>query len=135
MDAPDGFEMTGRRAFYRPVGTVSLGEAVDMVAGAIAYAREKGACEVLANVSALAGFAAPTTLQRYHLVRKWVATAGGSVRLAVVACAEMIDPSKFGVTVAVNRGLTADIFVTEAEALAWLDGEARAAKLRTAEPG
>jgi len=33
----------------------------------------------------------------------------------------MIDPQKFGVTVALNRGLICDVFTTEAEAIAWLD--------------
>jgi|SRR5215475_11272469 len=123
MDAPDRFEMRGRRAFYRPVGTVSLGEAEDMVSLAIAHACAQGASELLANLSAMVGFGPPTTVERYRLVTKWVATAGGRLRLAVVARAEMIDPHKFGVTVATNRGLMAEIFTTEAEALAWLDGE------------
>jgi hypothetical protein len=34
----------------------------------------------------------------------------------------MIDPAKFGVTVAANRGLVSNVFTTEAEAVAWLDG-------------
>ena len=125
MDAPDRFEMTGRRAFYRPAGAMSLSQAGEMVSTALAHARDKGATELVANLSAVTGFSSPTTLERYRLVTAWVATAGGRLRLAVVARAEMIDPHKFGVTVAANRGLTADIFTTEAEALAWLDGERR----------
>jgi hypothetical protein len=105
------------------VGTVSLEEAVDMVSAAIGYAREKGASELLANISALTGFAPPETSERYFLIEKWAAAAGGRVRLVVVARAEVIDPHKFGVTVAANRGLIGNIFVTEAEALAWLDGK------------
>jgi hypothetical protein len=38
----------------------------------------------------------------------------------MVARAEMIDPEKFGVTVAAMRGLASNIFATEAEARAWL---------------
>jgi hypothetical protein len=38
----------------------------------------------------------------------------------MVARAEMIDPEKFGVTVAANRGLVSNIFTTELEARAWL---------------
>lgn len=41
--------------------------------------------------------------------------------MAVVARVEMIDQGKFGVTVAGNRGLIADVFMTEGEAVAWLD--------------
>jgi hypothetical protein len=35
----------------------------------------------------------------------------------------MIDPRKFGVTVARNRGLVSNIFTTEAEARVWLDAK------------
>jgi hypothetical protein len=51
----------------------------------------------------------------------WADEASGGVRLAMVARAEMIDPEKFGVTVAANRGLVSNIFTTELEARAWLD--------------
>ena len=121
LDAPDRFEITGGRAFYRPVGTVSLGEAVDMVCSAIAYARAKAASTLLANITALSGFAPPNTGERYILIEKWAAAAGTRVRLAVVASADMIHPHKLGATVAGTRGLLANIFVSEAEALAWLD--------------
>jgi hypothetical protein len=33
---------------------------------------------------------------------------------------EMIDPDRFGVTVAMNRGLNGNVFSTEEEAIAWL---------------
>ncbi len=123
MDVPDRFEITGSRAFYRPVGAVSLGKAVDLVSTALAYTREQGASELLVNISGLSGFASPSLANRYFLVEKWAAKAAGRVRLALVARAEMIDPYKFGVTTAANRGFASDIFTTEAEALAWLDGE------------
>ena len=51
----------------------------------------------------------------------WAEEARGSLRLVMVARAEMIDPRKFGVTVAANRGLESNIFPTEAEARDWLD--------------
>jgi preprotein translocase subunit YajC len=38
----------------------------------------------------------------------------------MVARAEMIDPKKFGVTVAANSGLVGDVFESEEKALAWL---------------
>ena len=59
--------------------------------------------------------------ERYVAIGRWAALAGGSVRLAVVARAEMIDAGKFGVIVARNRSLVAEIFTSEAEAAAWLD--------------
>lgn len=49
----------------------------------------------------------------------------GLIRMAMVARTGMIDQRKFGVTVAANRGLVADVVTTEAEAeaIAWLDGK------------
>ena len=117
--------MTGTRAFYRPIGTASLSQAVDTVASALAFAREKGASEVLVSVADLSGFDPPNTAERYFLAEKWAAAAGGRLRVALVIGAEMIDPHKFGVTVATTRGMVADVFTTEAEALSWLDGKRR----------
>ena len=121
LGAPDRFEITEGRAFYRPVGTVSLREAVDMIANAILYTRTKAASALLVNVCALNGFAPPNIVQRYFLIEKWATAANGRVPLAVVAPPEMIHPKKFGVVVAANRGLIADIFVSEGEARGWLD--------------
>jgi hypothetical protein len=122
MNAPDHSETTGKRVCYRPVGAVSLDEAVDLVSMAIVYTRERGASELLANISGLIGFPPPSLGNRYLLIGKWAATAGGTVRLAVVARAEMIHRQKFGVAAAASLGLTGNIFETEAEALAWLNG-------------
>jgi len=127
MNAPDSFEIIGRRAFYRPIATVSFAEGVSRVADAIAYARDRGASELMANICGLTGSSAspnrpPNIVERYFVAEKWALAAAGRVRVAVVARAEMIDPYKFGVTVAANRGAVGNVFVTEAEALAWLDG-------------
>jgi hypothetical protein len=73
------------------------------------------------DTTALTGFPAPDTFQRFLAAVGWAESAGGRLRLSMVARAEMIDPAKFGVTVAANRGLVSNVFTTEAEALAWLD--------------
>ena len=52
-------------------------------------------------------------------MREWARAAGGAVRLAMVARPEMIDPQKFGVTVAANIGLNADVSTSDEEALHW----------------
>src|SRR5262245_32807074 len=107
---------------------MSGAEAVEMVADAIAYTREKGAAELLVNVYGLAGFASPNIMDRFLLAEKWTLAAGGRVRVALVDRAERIHPHKFGVMVAANRGAVFDVFATEAEALAWLDGGAGTAQ-------
>jgi hypothetical protein len=106
--------------FYRPVGSVSFDEAVALVRAAIAATRRNEAQDILVDTTALTGFPSPTTIERFFAVLQWAAEAEGCLRLAMVARAEMIDPEKFGVTVAAMRGLATNIFTTEAEARAWL---------------
>jgi hypothetical protein len=122
MDPSSNLEIVGRRAYYRPSGSASLDEVVDGVTSAIATSRKKGASELLVDISAVTGFAPPSTPDRFFAIEKWATAAAGKLRLAVVARAETVDAQKFGVTVARNRGLAADIFTTEAEATAWLHG-------------
>jgi hypothetical protein len=122
MDELDGFVMEMGRGLYRRVGSVSLDEAVARVRAAIAVARSNQARELLVDTTALTGFPSPDTLQRFLAAVEWAEEARGGLRLAMVARAEMIDPGKFGVTVAANRGLVSNIFTTEVEARAWLDG-------------
>jgi hypothetical protein len=121
MDELDGFVMEMGRGLYRPVGSVSLDEAVARVRAAIAVARSNQARDLLVDTTALTGFPSPDTFQRFLAVVEWAEEARGGLRLAMVARAEMIDPENFGVTVAANRGLVSNIFTTAVEARAWLD--------------
>ena len=121
MDALTNFEMAGGRGYFRPSGAVTLDQVVDMIDAALAFARAQGLHEVVVNVTALTGFAAPTVLERYRFSSRWASTVGGRVRVALVACPELIDPQRFGVTVAANRGMAGNVFVSEADAVAWLD--------------
>ena len=121
MDELDGFILEEGRGLYRPVGSVSFDEAVALVRAAIAAARSNQIRDLLIDTTALTGFPSPDTFQRFLAVVGWADEASGSVCLAMVARAEMIDPQKFGITVATNRGLVSNIFTTAAEARAWLD--------------
>jgi hypothetical protein len=121
LDKLDGFVLEGGRGLYRPVGSVSFNEAVALVRAAIAAACRDQAGELLVNTTSLTGFPSPDTFQRFLAAVEWADEASGDVCLAMVARAEMIDPQKFGVTVAANRGLVSNIFTTELEARAWLD--------------
>jgi len=121
LNEPNGFITEGRRGLYRPTGSVSFDEAVALVRAGIAAALAKQIREFLVDTTALTGFASPDTFQRFLAAVQWAEEAGGQLRLAMVARAEMIDPQKFGVTVAANRGLVSNIFPSETEARAWLD--------------
>jgi CheY-like chemotaxis protein len=120
MDEPEDFFQEDGRGLYRPTGSVSFDEAVDLVRGAIAAARKNRLRDLLVDTTKLTGFASPDTFERFLAVVEWVKEARSGVRLAMVARPEMIHPQKFGVLVAANRGLVSNIFTTEAEARAWL---------------
>jgi hypothetical protein len=120
MQPPEQFEQVGSRGFYRPVAVVTFEQAVDMVAQAMRYARERGLADLLVSSLGLTGFPAPSTIARYSLAVKWAESAG-ALRVAFVARAELIDSQKIGVLMAQNRGANGDVFTNDADALAWLD--------------
>jgi hypothetical protein len=113
----------GQRAFFRPVGVVTLETGIDMIVAAIGWAREQQVHDIVVNTHGLRGFNAPSTFARYDFGRR-IAEAAGAVHVAVVIAPELIDPQKLGALVAQNRGLTGDVFASEAAALEWLDARA-----------
>src|SRR3954468_7551187 len=121
MNDLDGFVLEGTRGVYRPTGTVSFDQAIALVRSGIAEAHARDVRALLVDTTALSGFASPHTFQRFLAAVDWAREASGRLRLAMVAKPEMIDPQKFGVTVAGNRGLKSNIFTDEPEARAWLD--------------
>ena len=117
---PDHFEVVEGRGFFRPKGRMSLEAAAEQVTAAIAYARAHGIKELFVNATGITGFGPPTLSERYFIVDNWARVARGAIRMAMVLRPEFIDPQKFGVTVALNRRLIADVFELEEPALAWL---------------
>lgn len=117
----DSFEQVGTRGFYRPVAEVSFEQAVDMVAQAMSHARSLGLVDLLANTIHLTGYAPPSVFARYAMASKWAENTGSSLRVALVARAEVVDPQKIGVLMMQNRGGNGDVFTSEADALAWLN--------------
>jgi len=105
---------------YRPRGTYSLVDAVDLVSAAIAYCRDQGANLLLVDVTGLNGLSIPTLVDRFLMVEDWAQQAKGTVVVAMVAPAEYIHPRKFGVRVALHFGLVCDVYTSEEEASKWL---------------
>jgi len=120
MNVTGDIEVSGDCAYYRPAGKLTLEQGAELVDQAIAFARDHRLPKLLVNCTNLIGFPSPSLPQRYFMVRGWATTAQGLVRVAMVARPEMIDPEKFGITVARNAGLTAEVYPTEPEAVAWL---------------
>ncbi len=107
-------------ATFRLGNVHAFHETEQLLVGAIVQARERGETELIVDITGLTGFAPPTLSARHSLARTWAAASQGQVRLAVVARSAFVDPQKFGVVAAANFGLHGDVFVTEAEAVAWL---------------
>jgi hypothetical protein len=114
------FEVVGDHAEYRPTGQASLKQMVEMVETAIVFAREQSVRRLLVVTSGLTGFNSPSIGDRYFFLRDWGEAARAFVRVAIVPTPEMIDPRKFGVTVAANAGFDSNVFASEVDALAWL---------------
>jgi hypothetical protein len=120
MSKPEHFEILKERAVFRPTGQVSIGQAAELVATAIGFARSSNIRRLLVDITNLTGFEPPDLASRYLTIHEWARAAGRSVRVAIVARPEMIDHQKFGTTVAANLGFVADAFTTEEDALTWL---------------
>jgi hypothetical protein len=107
---------------------MSLEKTVGRINDAIAVVRRIGVNKLLVETRLVRGFDPPGVAARFWFARKWADTAQGLVDLAIIARPEMIDPEKFGVLVARNRGTTANIFESEAQAAAWLYSKRQASK-------
>ncbi|HET9473496.1 MAG TPA: hypothetical protein VFO82_06350 [Steroidobacteraceae bacterium] len=121
MNVMEHFEQVGSRGFYRPVAQVSFEQAIDTIANGILTARELGLADLMANSTGLTGFAPPSVFARHSMALKWAQSAGSTLRVALVARIELIDPQKIGVLMYQNRGGNGEVFTNETDALAWLD--------------
>ena len=122
MNQPEHFEIMEDYAAFRPSGEVSLEQAVQLVTSAFVYARENQIKRLLVDATGLTGFDSPSLASRYFFVQEWARAAQGQVCVAFVTRPEMIDPQKFGIIVAENVGLRGNVFESEKEAVAWLQG-------------
>ena len=120
MSELQGFEMVGDHAEYRPKGEISVTQAIRLITSGIACARERQVEKLMVVTLGLATFQPPNVIQRFHFIHEWAKASGYPMRVAVVARSEMIDPRRFGVTVAFNIGFASDVFTSEEEALTWL---------------
>jgi hypothetical protein len=80
-------------------------------------AREAGLSKVLIDMREVQGELSVT--DRYELAKGFAEGFRG-LRVALVQAPPLLDPQRFGLTVAANRGATAEVFTTLAAARAWL---------------
>lgn len=120
MDAPPFYHPAEGHAVLRLAGPLELSQVVGLITHAITFARASAMPRLLVVLTEVTALRVPGLAARYEFIREWARQSGGMVRLALVLSAEMMDPRKFGVTVAANAGMTANVFTDENEALAWL---------------
>jgi len=75
---------------------------------------------MLVNVYGVRGIENLTTFMRYEVAVAWAESAG-ALRVALVVPENLMDPQKFALLMAHNRGVNGDVFISEAEALQWLN--------------
>jgi hypothetical protein len=116
----ENFELHEDYASLAPVGVVTIEQAVTMVTTAITNARKKGLKHLLVDFLNLKGIRRPVLQERYWIAHEWSREAAEAVSLALILEPQLIDPDRFGVVVAWNLGLRADVFTGVPEALKWL---------------
>jgi len=114
------FDFIGDIAVFRIVGKYTLPAGIELIRKGIAQARAQRITRLMVVVTETAGYDVPSLSMRLSIMRLWADAAGGSVRLVIVCRPEFIDPHKFGVTMAADFGMVANVFDTEDEAMGWL---------------
>ena len=120
LTPPEFVERVGQRAYYRPVLAVNFEQALGLFASAIEWARDQKCTDMLVNACGITGIESLTTFMRYELAVRWAQSAG-TLRVALVVPEALMDPKKFAMLMAHNRGVNGDVFTDEAEALRWLN--------------
>jgi hypothetical protein len=122
MQQPLYCEIKDGYARYAPKIHVTLQQGVEMISRVIEFCRQERIAKLLLNTTAVTGVEPPSVPERFWFMRQWVEDAGGEVAIAFVVPPAFVDPQKFGIMVATNRGMVSDVFIAEADALKWLLG-------------
>jgi hypothetical protein len=122
MDKPEiiAFDFIDDIAVFRIVGQYTLPEGIDRIGLGIAQAHAKHIRKLMVVITDATGYGVPSLSMRLSMMRAWADAARGLVRVVMVCRPEFIDPHKFGITMAANFGLAANVFETEDEALGWV---------------
>jgi hypothetical protein len=114
------FELKKDYAVFCPVGEVSFDEMAAMISRAVIVCRKQKIEKLLIDSTRLSGFDLPEVSERFNLAERIAHDAASLVKIAHVASPEWVRSGKFGVVVAKNRGLDAEIFDSASTALEWL---------------
>ena len=116
------FTAVSDHAVFRPIGHVTLAQVANMIEQSIELAKARRVRKLLAVITGLDGFPSPTLADRFLMVEEWAAASAGLIKFALVIQPWLMNPERFGILVARNRGLIANVFTLEEDARAWLFG-------------
>jgi hypothetical protein len=114
------FDLVDGIAVCRIVGQYAFQSGVHVLRDAIVQAREQRIARLMLLITETSGYGVPSLSMRLATMREWADAAGGLVKVVIVCRPELIDPNKFGVTMAANFGMEAEVFASEVEGMAWL---------------
>jgi hypothetical protein len=114
------FEQKGEYAVFCPVGQASFAEVSELISRAVLRCRKEKIEKLLIDSTGVSGFHQPGISERYNLAERIASDAESLFKIAHVASPEWVRSGKFSVMVAKNRGLDANNFHSEPEALKWL---------------
>jgi hypothetical protein len=114
------FERKQEHAVFCPVGQASFAEVSELLSRAVLRCRKEKIKKLLIDSTVLLGFPPPELAERYNLAERIASDASSLVKIAHVATPKWVHSGKFAVTVAKNRGLDAENFLSAATAVAWL---------------
>lgn len=122
MEAPEHFEVMEDYCRYRLTGHGSLAEAANKVIEVIKFAQEQGVHKLLIDTTKWTGHSKPDALERYTVAEAFAKAASSTekLRICMIVRPELMDPNKFEVIVATNRGMIGNVFDSEKDALGWL---------------
>ena len=113
--------MAGDVHVVRLEGVRTLGEAVDEVDACLRKARSDGVRRLLIDIRGLSGFPKPDVSARLGMVRRWAASAGGGMKVAMISPRSLNDGERLDIVLAKALAFDGDVFETEEDARHWLD--------------
>ena len=128
-------DRSGRFGITHPSADLSLDAFTKAVKHAIHLTKRLALGGLVVVMPEVKGFPPPGVSERKDMVTQWATSArdemisewgtlsaDSRIRLVIVAPANYIDRGRIGVALAAIRGLTANVFTTEHEAVDWLIG-------------
>lgn len=113
--------MAGDIQVVRLEGECTLGQAVDDIDACLRRARQDGVRRLLIDIRGLSGFGKPDVGARMGMIRRWAASAGGAMKVAMVSPRELNDGERFDIVLARALAFDGDVFEDEDEARHWLE--------------